>query len=280
MFMPEPLLHDVKNESATRNVDRGGAQQGRRTSHCLLSPSVDLRFTYNVQMGQMINFDSGDDRYEGYLAIPKSGKGPGVIVLQEWWGLVDHIKDVAERFAAEGFVALAPDLYQGKKAELDEPDEAGKLLMALDIERTSEVLARAAQWLVENEAVTSEQVGVVGFCMGGQLSMFAACLTDHIGAAVNFYGIHPNVHPNFEELNAPLLGIFAEQDHSYATVETVKKMDEELTKLGKPHEFHTYPADHAFFNDTRPGVYNKAAAEDAWKKTLAFFRKNLATSKT
>src|SRR5438045_19632 len=107
-------------------------------------------------MGEMINFDSGDDRFEGYLAIPKNGKGPGVIVIQEWWGLVGHIKSVADRFAAEGFVALAPDLYQGKQA--DEPDTAGKMMMALDIERTSEVLARAAHWLVENEHVTSSQV--------------------------------------------------------------------------------------------------------------------------
>ena len=224
-------------------------------------------------MGQMINFDSGDDHYDGYLAIPESGKGPGVIVLQEWWGLVGHIKNVADRFAKAGFVALAPDLYQGKQTT--EPDEAGSLLMALDIERTSEVLARAAQWLVENDAVNTHQVGVVGFCMGGQLSMFAACLTDHIGAAVNFYGIHPNVKPNFKELNAPLLGIFALQDHSYATPETIKKMDEELTKLGKPHEFHEYDADHAFFNDDRPEVYNKAAAEDAWTKTIDFLKKNL-----
>lgn len=225
-------------------------------------------------MGTMINFDSGDDHYEGYLTKPASGKGPGVIVLQEWWGLVGHIKDVADRFAQAGFVALAPDLFQGKKAELDEPDEAGKLLMALDIERTSEVLARAAQWLVENDAVTSEQVGVVGFCMGGQLSMFAACLTDHIGAAVNFYGIHPNVKPNFKELNAPILGIFGKRDHT-TPPEVVQKLDQELTKLNKPHEFHEYDADHAFFNNDRPEVYNKAAAEDAWKKTLDFFKKNL-----
>lgn len=227
-------------------------------------------------MGQMINFDSGDDHYEGYFATAKTGKGPGIIVLQEWWGLVGHIKSVADRFAEEGFTALAPDLYQGKKAELDEPDEAGKLLMALDIERTSEVLARAAQWLVENDAVSSAQVGVVGFCMGGQLSMFAACLTDHIGAAVNFYGIHPNVKPDFKELNAPLLGLFAEKDHSYATPEVVKRMDDELTKLGKPHEFHIYPGvDHAFFNNDRPEVYDAKAAGDAWQRTLAFFRKNL-----
>ena len=226
-------------------------------------------------MGQMINFDSGDERYEGYLSIPESGKGPGVLVLQEWWGLVHHIKDVVDRFAKEGFVALAPDLYQGKKAELDEPDEAGKLLMALDIDHTAEVLARAAQWLVERPEVTSQQVGVVGFCMGGQLSMFAACLSDHIGAAVNFYGIHPNVHPDFKELSAPLLGIFAEQDHSFATPEVVKKLDGQLTKLGKPHEFHSYPADHAFFNNERPEVYDAHAAGDAWQRTLAFFRKNL-----
>ena len=226
-------------------------------------------------MGEMINFDSGDDRYEGYLAKPASGKGIGVIVLQEWWGLVHHIKDVCDRFAAAGFVALAPDLFQGKKAELDEPDEAGKLLMALDIERTSEVLARAAQWMVENDAVNSHQVGVVGFCMGGELAMFTGCLTDHIGAAVNFYGIHPNVKPNFKELNAPLLGFFGERDHT-TPPEVVAKLEADLKKAGKTYEFHRYPADHAFFNNERPEVYNKEAAEDAWKRTLDFFRKNLS----
>lgn len=227
-------------------------------------------------MGQMISFDSGEERYEGYLATSKNGKGPGVIVLQEWWGLVSHIKDVTDRFGAEGFTAMAPDLFRGDKAELDEPDKAGTLMMALNIDDTAESLAHAVQYMVERPDVSSEKIGVVGFCMGGQLSLFTGCLTDHIGACVDFYGIHPNVRPNLDELSAPVLGFFAENDHT-TPPEAVRKLDEELTKHGKEHEFHTYPGtDHAFFNNDRPAVYDAKAAGDAWQRTLAFFRKNLA----
>jgi carboxymethylenebutenolidase len=225
----------------------------------------------------MINFDSGDERYEGYLAVANKGRGPGVIVIQEYWGLVDHIKNVADRFAAEGFTALAPDLYRGKQTT--DPGEAEKLMMALDIDHVAEVLARGAQWLAEHEAVSSTHVGVVGFCMGGQLALFGACLSDHIGACVDFYGIHPKVECNLRELNAPVLGIFAERDH-FATPEAVKHLDQELTKLKKPHEFITYPGtDHAFLNDSRPEVYNPQAAADAWKRTIEFLRKHLPETK-
>ena len=226
----------------------------------------------------MINFDSGEESYDGYLAVAKGGRGSGVIVIQEWWGLVGHIKNVADRLAEAGFTALAPDLYKGKQAE--EPDEAGKLMMALDIDDAAEVLARAAQYLVEHDAVSSAQVGVVGFCMGGQLSLFAGSLSDHIGAVADFYGIHPNVHPNYDEMSAPVLGIFAEHD-DYASPEAVRKLDQELTNHGVQHEFITYPGTHhAFLNDDRPQVYNAKAAADAWKRLLEFFQKNLAESKS
>lgn len=226
----------------------------------------------------MINFDSGEESYDGYLAVAKGGRGPGVIVIQEWWGLVGHIKAVADRLAEAGFTALAPDLYKGKQA--DEPDEAGKLMMALDIDDVAEVLARAAQFLAEHEAVSSEKVGVVGFCMGGQLSLYAASLSDHIGACADFYGIHPNVHPNYEEMNCPVLGIFAEHD-DYASAEAVKKLDQEMTKHGVRHEFITYPGTHhAFLNDDRPEVYDPKAAADAWQRLIEFFRKNLGDAKS
>lgn len=220
----------------------------------------------------MITIGDHDFHSTGYLALPEH-TGPGIIVLQEWWGLVGHIKDVADRFAAEGFVALAPDLYEGKTTA--EPDEAGSMLMALNIERTAQHLASAVHTLVNMPAVHGDQVGVVGFCMGGQLSMYAAATNPEIGACVNFYGIHPNVHPPFENLEAPILGIFAEHD-DYASPVAVRTMDEQLTSLGKPHEFITYPgAQHAFFNDDRPSVYNPEAAEDAWNRTIAFFRLHL-----
>ena len=223
-------------------------------------------------MGEMISFKANGGHANGYLALPRV-PGPGVIVLQEWWGLVGHIKDVADRFAAEGFVALAPDLYDGKTTE--EPDEAGSMLMALNIDETSKKLSGAVHALHEMPAVEDDKVGVVGFCMGGQLAMYAAATNPEIGACVNFYGIHPNVHPPFANLKAPILGIFAEHDE-YASPEAVNKMREELTALGKVHEFHTYAgAQHAFFNDDRPEVYNPEASEDAWNRTVQFLRHHL-----
>lgn len=114
----------------------------------------------------------------GYLATPESGSGAGVIVLQEWWGLVPHIKDVADRFAQVGYVALAPDLYQGENTT--SPDEAGRLMMALNIEQTAGDLQQAVDYLLKHEAVTGDKVGVVGFCMGGQLALLAATVSSNI----------------------------------------------------------------------------------------------------
>ena len=224
-------------------------------------------------MGQMIEFNGGGTVYQGYLAPSKNGKGKGVIVLQEWWGLVGHIKDVVDRFAEAGFTALAPDLYQGKTTT--EPDEAGSLLMALNIAETEKILRQAVKALLASVGVEGDKVGVIGFCMGGQLSLFAATTNPEIGACVNFYGIHPNVHPDYAQLHGPVLGIFAEID-DYASPEAVAKMDAEMTAAGKAHEFNTYQGvHHAFFNDGRPTVYNEEAAKDAWAKTLAFFEANL-----
>lgn len=225
-------------------------------------------------MSGMIQFACNGSTYEGYLARPATGHGKGVIVLQEWWGLVGHIKDVTDRFAQAGFCALAPDLYGGKSTE--EPDEAASLFQALNIGETEKVLRCAIQRLLEEEATTGDKVGVVGFCMGGQLSLYAAATNpEQIGACVDFYGVHPNVHPPFEQLQAPVLGIFAEHD-DYASPAAVSALSEQLTSLGKAHEFHTYPGTgHAFFNDDRPAVFNADAAEAAWEKTIHFLSHNL-----
>lgn len=223
--------------------------------------------------GEIISFQCNGDTYGGYLSKAASGKGPGVIVIQEWWGLVGHIKDVADRFAAAGFTALAPDFYKGETTT--EPEEAGKLMMALNIHETEKILACAVKTLLENPAVSSEKAGVVGFCMGGQLSLYAATLNPSIGACVDFYGIHPNVHPKLENLAGPLLGFFADRD-GYASPEAVAKLDEELNRLGKKHEFKTYQnTDHAFFNDQRPEVYSPEASKDAWERMTRFFSENL-----
>ncbi|HMS54243.1 MAG TPA: dienelactone hydrolase family protein [Fimbriimonadaceae bacterium] len=220
------------------------------------------------------SFDGPDfHSYSGYLAPSRSGRGPGIIVIQEWWGLVGHISTIADRFANEGFTALAPDFYKGEVAE--EPEVAGKLMMALNIGETERILRGAIEAILAEESATGEKVGVVGFCMGGQLALFAACLNDEIGACVDFYGIHPNVQPVLENLRSPLLGFFAEHDE-YASPEAVSALSGELKLCGKQHEFVTYPGTHhAFFNDDRPEVYDANAAADAWSKMIGFFKKHL-----
>lgn len=223
--------------------------------------------------GEIVEFTSDGGTAGGYLSLPAAGGGPGVIVLQEWWGLVPHIKDVADRFAAEGFVALAPDLYHG--AATKSPDEAGKLMMALDIDRTEKDLRGAVNYLLDHERVTSAQVGTVGFCMGGVLSLYAATKNEQVGACVVFYGIHPKVEPDLPNLQAPVLGIYAENDGSVPPT-AVHALEEKLKSLGKDVRVHIYPGtDHAFFNDMRPEVHDPAASADAWKRTLNFFREHL-----
>jgi carboxymethylenebutenolidase len=129
--------------------------------------------------GQIVQFSSNGGTCQGYLAKPESGRGPGVVVIQEWWGLVDHIKEVADRLAREGFVALAPDLYHGKSTK--SPDEAGKLFMALNIDRAEKDLWGAVRFVLEQKETTGKTLGTVGFCMGGQLSLYAACANADVG---------------------------------------------------------------------------------------------------
>lgn len=224
--------------------------------------------------GEMIEFaSSGGGTTPGYLAMPEAEQAPSVIVLQEWWGLVPHIKGVADRFAEAGFVALAPDLYHG--AQTKSPDAAGKLMMTLDIERAERDLRGAVKYLRGHERVAGGAVGTVGFCMGGVLSLFAAASNPQVRACVIFYGIHPKVNPPLENLQAPVLGLYAERD-SHVPPAAVHDLEEKLKALGKSAEMHIYKGvDHAFFNDERPEVYDAAAAEDAWRRTVDFFRKHL-----
>src|SRR6267142_760617 len=160
--------------------------------------------------GQMVEFTSNGGKVNGYLAIPEKGTGPGVIVIQEWWGLVDHIKDVCDRFANEGYVAVAPDLYHGQSTQ--SPDEAGKLMMALRIDEAEKDLRGAIQYLLDHPATIGNKVGTIGFCMGGALSLYSASKNPQVGSCVVFYGIHPNVKPDLANLQAPVLGIYAEND--------------------------------------------------------------------
>src|SRR6266852_1324414 len=205
--------------------------------------------------GKMVEFPTNGHTTQGYLATPAAGKGPGVIVIQEWWGLVPHIKNVAERLAAEGFSALAPDMYHGQTAS--EPDGAGKLFMALNIGQAEKDLRGATTYLKAYSSTT--KVGAVGFCMGGQLALFAATLDASIGACVNFYGIHPNVKPDYRQLAGPVLGLYAEND-GFVTPDVAKGVDKAIKEAGKSSEIHIYPGvNHAFFNDERPDAYDKGA---------------------
>ena len=225
-------------------------------------------------MGEMVRFPFAGGTTGGYLAVPEQGSGPGVIVIQEWWGLVDHIKDVCDRFAAEGFVALAPDLYHGKSTK--SPDEAGKLMMAMRIDEAERDLSAAVDYLETQDSTTSEKIGVVGFCMGGALALYTATKNSKIGGCVVFYGGHPKVKPDLPNLHAPVLGIYGENDAS-VTPAVVHDLERKLKDLGKQIEVKIYKdADHAFFNDTRPQVYNAEASADAWQRTIAFLRRHLS----
>ena len=225
-------------------------------------------------MGQMVQFPANGHSTAGYLAIPPSGSGPGLLVIQESWGLVEHIRHLCDRFAAEGFVALAPDLYHGIATK--SPDEAGKLFMALSIGRAATDLRGAADSLLDRTQVTSAKVGAVGFCMGGQLALYTGAeFPDRIGAVVDFYGIHPNVRIEPSRIRVPVLAHFGEQDNS-VKVADARALAAGIEAAGGSIEAHFYPAGHAFFNDSRPTVYDRGCSEMAWARTLDFLRKHLA----
>lgn len=225
-------------------------------------------------MGRAIEFASGGDRVEAWLATPPGGRGPGVVVIQEWWGLVDHIRDVCERLARAGFVALAPDLYRGETAR--DPDAAGRLMMGLEIPRAARDLDAAVQTLQSQSEVQGAKVGAIGFCMGGQLALFAATRNAKIGAVVDCYGVHPNVKLDLAGLEAAVLGVFAERD-SFVPPKVAAELEASLRAAGKRVHFTVHPGvDHAFLNDTRADVYDADAAGRAWAEIVAFLRAELA----
>jgi carboxymethylenebutenolidase len=203
----------------------------------------------------------------GYMA----GKGPAVVVIQEWWGLVPHIEDVVERFAKEGFLAIAPDLYHGNTAK--SPDEAQRMLMELDVERAEREIAAAGESLLSRPECTSKKYGVIGFCMGGALAQYVASKEPKAGAAVSFYGGFKKVVIDWNGLSAPILLIYGEDDKGVPP-EQGRELEKKLKQLGKNVEVRTYPgANHAFFNDTGRN-YKPDAAADAWRRAVAFLREH------
>jgi len=221
-----------------------------------------------------IEYPAGPVTCGGYLARPADGAvHPGVIVIQEWWGLDGHIKDVAERLAREGYVALAPDLYHGGVAT--EPDEARKLAMALNREQAGHDLRGAVDYLLSLPEVAPKRLGCIGFCMGGSMALMLAAGTPAVAAAAPFY---PGFRPPAEELariEAELFCAFGADDGGIP-LDDVKAFERTLRESGRNAVVRVYDgAPHSFFNDTKPS-YRQVAARDAWERSLALFRRVLA----
>jgi carboxymethylenebutenolidase len=226
-----------------------------------------------------ITFKSGDDEVKAFLVEP-DGKGPfpAIVVIQEWWGLTDWIKDNAKRLAAQGYVTLAPDLYRGKVT--DDPAVAGQLLKGLPQDRALRDLKAAVDTLAARDNVQKDKIGSIGWCMGGGFSLQLALADDRIKACVMCYG-RPVTKPEMlKSLNATILGIFGEEDKGIPP-DTVHQFEGALRDAGKKVEaIHEFKAGHGFMRPAAgPGKENPAYREDeakqAWKEVDAFFAKTL-----
>lgn len=225
---------------------------------------------------QNVSFPSEGQAAHGYLALPAGGTGPGVIVIQEWWGLTDHIRDVADRLAAQGFVALAPDLFGGSVAH--DGDEAAEMMSKLPEELGARLLAGAVDYLLGQEAVTSSTVGTVGFCMGGGFVLaLAAQQGEKISAAVPFYGVGQGVPASYAGVRAKIQGHYANEDSSYPVEKAHAQEQQIREESGAEVTFFYYDAPHAFHNDENPsGNYRADSAEVAWGRTVDFLRQNIS----
>ncbi|MCF8178930.1 MAG: dienelactone hydrolase family protein [Sulfuritalea sp.] len=222
-------------------------------------------------MGQMIEFKRPDaSTCRGYLA--SAGKDrPGVVVIQEWWGLNDQICGIADRFARAGYNALAPDLYQGRVTQ--EPDEASHLMDGLDFPgATHQDIRGAVDYLM---TLGSEKVAAMGFCMGGALSIAAAVHVPGLSAAVCLYGIPPQEFADPANIRIPFQGHFASRD-DWCTPAAVDALEAAMNKNGNVPELYRYDADHAFFNERRSDVYDADCANQAWERMQVFLAKQLS----
>lgn len=223
-------------------------------------------------MGTSITFKRPDGKEaSGYLANSSAGNAPGVVVIQEWWGLSEQIKSLTDRFALAGFDALAPDLYKGTVVPYHDTDAANKEMGSLDfIDATTQTVRGAAQYLARNGA----KVGLTGFCMGGAVTIIGAAKLTELTASVAFYGIPPEQAAKPSELKIPLQGHFANKD-DWCTPATVDAFENAAKAAGKNVEFFRYDADHAFVNEQRAAVHDREAAELAWGRAIAFLKKHL-----
>lgn len=228
-------------------------------------------------MGEMISYQSNGGTSEGYLAIPEAGGPvPGVVVIQEWWGLVGHITSVTDRLARAGFLALAPDLYHGHRAS--EPDEAGKLLMGLAMDQAARDIAGAAACLAARPEC-SGAVGAIGFCLGGSLALWAGTISAHITAVAAWYPALPweRMQPSWQNYSGKAAIIHADEEEGGAAAAGIKQARQLITDAGGEVSAYDYAGTgHAFFNDDRPEVYDEASAMLSWDRTLTFLHERLS----
>ena len=229
-------------------------------------------------MGENVEFQVNGDKAGGYLATAKEGAGPGIVVIQEWWGLDSYIKDVADQLSQEGFTALAPDLYHGEIAKHTEMDKASELMNSLPPDRAGRDMAGAVDFLLGHDAVRGHSVGIVGYCMGGMLALvLAAQQGEKVGAVVSYYG-YPSgdMEPDWSNLAAPVLGHIAENDDFFGP-DGAKQLEEKLKGMGRDVTLHYYPdTGHAFALDHNAlGTHDPEAQRQAWIRTLEFLRKHL-----
>lgn len=224
-------------------------------------------------MAQTVVFDCGGEQVSGYLVLPESGSGPGVIVVQEWWGLDPGILEMAERLGAAGFVALVPDLYHGEIAQHTEMDRAAHLMTTLPPERAARDMSGAVDFLAGHEAVTGDGIGVVGFCMGGMLTwLLAAGRGDIIRAAVPFYGFpQGDAEPDWSGLTAMVRGHMAEHDDFFPPDAAIA-LEAKLQALGKDVEITVHPgSSHAFMNPYNPlGTLDEELGARVWPQVCGF----------
>jgi len=229
-------------------------------------------------MGQTVEFASNGGTAGGYFVRPESGSGPGVVVVQEWWGLDSGIKEMAERLGAAGFVALVPDLYHGELAEHDEMDKAAQLMTQLPPDRAARDMSAAVDYLAAQDAVTGDALGVVGFCMGGMLSfLLAAGRPDKIKAVVAFYGFpQGDMEPDWSKLEACVRGHMAENDDFFGP-DAARALETKLQGMGKDVEFTVHAGTgHAFMGPHNAlGTHDAKLAAEIWPGAMAFLHEKL-----
>jgi carboxymethylenebutenolidase len=224
-------------------------------------------------MGRMIAFPTTKGQEaQGYLAEAADPGAPGVVVIQEWWGLVGQIRGVCDRLAGAGFHALAPDLFDGKTIPYHDSAAANAAMSSLDFRAATDEGVRGA---VQDLAKGGRKVGLTGFCMGGAITVIGAVRIPELAAAVCFYGIPPPGVAAAKDVRVPLQGHFAAQD-TWCTPAVVDAFERELRAANREFELHRYPGQHAFMNSDRGEVYDDAAAKLAWDRCVAFFRRHLA----